>query len=205
MPHQGPFYYRVIGDEKASGYCYSQGEPAIMATGEGLCVASQPLFEFDELEWVGRWLHLGQKIRRLRIPPEAQVVRSRPMSQGGCYMWRADRVELLDILPDYAALMPVYDATQTTARVLNFQDYLFPSDFRFPKRVHILNLQNCLAVETLHLPDGLERLSIFDSALRIGRLPPVSGGISLWNCFFEGIAATDFKGDDVQMQGCSFL
>lgn len=199
-----PIYYRVLGDESASNYIYSQGEPAIMATGEGLVVSSQPLFEFDELEWVGRWLHLGTHIRRLRIPPEAQVVRSRPMSQGGCYSYRADRVELLDILPDYIALMQAYDATQTTPQILNFQGYIFPSNFQFPKCVRMLNLQDCLAVDTLHLPDGLERLSIFDSALRIGRVPPVAGEISLWNCFFEGIAATAFKGTEVQIQGCAF-
>lgn len=198
-------YYRVVGDEKASGYSYSRGEAAIMATGEGVVIASQPLFEFDDLERVGRWLHLGTSIRRLRIPTEAQVVRSRPMSQGGCYTYRADRVELLEILPDYVALMQAYDATQTTAHILNFQGYTFPSNFQFPKRVRILTLQACLAVDTLHLPNGLERLSIFDSALRIGRVPPISGEISLWNSFFEGIAATVFMGTEVQIQGCSFL
>lgn len=177
-------YYRVIGTRP--GYMYNQGEPEQIADGAGLVTHDRPYFEFESLAGVGTWMHLGARIRRLRIPRDAVVVRNRPYSQGGCYAWSADRVELLDTL-DHAALIREMVDTGTEPHALDLEDLEIPADFRLPIAVGLLFIRDCLACEPLTLPERAYRLDIRDSALRVARFPTELEHFDAHDSLFEDV------------------
>lgn len=195
-------YYRVLGTRP--GYIYNQDEPTIVAAGQGLVTAARPIFEFDDLDDVGRWLFLGDRVRRLRVPREATVVRNRPMSQGGCYTWSADRIELLEIV-DIAGLMQEYRAAEVEPWVLHIAAYEFPEGFRFPASVRRLIFTGCLACAPLGLPAAVEQLSVWGSALRIEALPPTLGSFEARDSLFEGLAGPPSSAASVDVEGCVFV
>ena len=195
-------YYRVLGTRP--GYIYNQDEPTIVATAQGLVTDARPIFEFDDLDDVGRWLFLGDRVRRLRVPREAMVVRNRPMSQGGCHTWSADRIELLEIV-DIAGLMQEYRAAEVEPWVLHLDAYEFPAGFRFPTGVDFLLLEGCLACAPLELPARLERLSVSGSALRIDALPPTLAAFEARDSLFEGLAGPPSAAARVHVGRCVFV
>lgn len=126
-----------------------------------------------------------------------------PMSQGGCYRWSADRVELLEVL-EFPALMRAYDLAETCAEVLHFGDYEFPAEFRFPTRVRSIRLDDCLACDRLDFPAELERLALWDCAIRVGRMPATLEFFAARNTMFTGLAASPPGAARLDVSDCSF-
>jgi hypothetical protein len=169
-------FYRVIGGN-AKRYAYTDGEPEIMELGAGRQKAERPIFEFESLQSIGAWLFLGNRVRRLRVPPGVPVVRNQPMSQGGCYSFASDEVELLDVV-DFPALMRELDATDDEndeIGLLHFERFDFPSGFAFPKRVSWLILDRCFSVAPLAFPAKLDRLALWSCALNVASFPTRRG------------------------------
>lgn len=177
-------YYRVLGGPHPY-YAYTKGEPEQMANGQGRLTSAEPVYQFELLEKIGNWLFLGDRVRRLRVPRSARVVKNRPMSQGGCYSFSADQVELLDII-DFATLMELLDASPDPARILNIERYEIPAGFAFPRGLEILILDRCLSVTPLAFPDGLHRLALWRCALAVDRWPANVELFEALECAFEG-------------------
>lgn len=177
-------YYRVLGGPHPY-YAYTEGEPEQMANGRGRLASAEPVYQFERLEKIGQWLFLGDRVRRLRVPRTARVIENRPMSQGGCYSFSADQVELLDEL-DFATLMKLLDASPSPARLLHIERYELPAGFAFPRGLSIVILDRCLSVTPLAFPDGLHRLALWGCALVVGRWPAAVESFEASKCVFEG-------------------
>ena len=196
-------YYRVIGNGN-KGYAYSEGEPTVMETASGHQRAQGPIFEFDSLSKIGNWLYLGNRVRRLRVPVGARVVRNEPMSQGGCYTFGSDRIELLDVV-DFATLMRELDATKQTTSVLHLESYEFSADFSFPERVSWLILDRCLAVAPLAFPSSIDRLALWNCALAIARFPERIDELEASNCLFEGVTELPTYAREQSIRNCTLI
>lgn len=195
-------YYRVIGTR--DGYIYNAGEDAVIASESGLVTHARPYFEFEDLKGVGSWLHLGDRVRRLRVPRGATVVINRPFSQGGCYTWSADRVELLDVL-DRTALIQEMAEAGAEPSCLFLHEYEFPAGFRFPARVGTLILRGCLACEPLEFPASVFRLAIWGSLVRGGRFPREIELFEAIDSDFEDLEPPALDPSRVHVDGCTFM
>lgn len=196
----GAVYYRVIGED--SGYLYRTGELEEMTHGHGRLVADCARYEFDGPDLIGKWLSLGRRVRRLRVPPTATVERNRPFSQGGCYTFSASEVELLDII-DYSQLMLEIEAACDDA-FISLHRIELPPGFRFPKKAWLISLSDVLAVEPLLFPRQLSILRLFDSAICVGRLPNIVDELTANNCLFEGITRLPDARGERQIERCVF-
>lgn len=199
--HDG-VYYRAVG-EGVKDYGYRAGEPERMATGRGLVRAESPYFEFDPADRIGARLYLGRQVRRLRVPPDAVVARNVPMSQGGCYTFSADRVELLEIV-EFAELMRELDRAGVEAGIVHLARHELPAGFRFPARSTGVILDGCLACDPLDFPAALAHLACWRSALRVGRLPARLDRFEAIQSVFEGLRGPPAAASS-QVEGCAFF
>ena len=195
-------YYRVIGTR--DGYIYNSGEPEIIAGGAGLVTYRRPYFEFDDLEGIGSWLYLGEQIRRIRVPRDAAVVVNQPMSQGGCYRWSADRIELLDVI-DRAALIREMVEADAAPHNLHFSGEELPAGLRLPRRVGCLAFVGCLSCAPLELPREVFWLRVEDSALRIGRYPETLEMLDAVDSLFEDVDGPPAASGPTRVERCTFV
>ncbi|MFT3764125.1 MAG: hypothetical protein QM820_01190 [Minicystis sp.] len=179
-------YYRVVGPPEHRGYIYRSGEMERIATGEGLLVAEAPFFELGTIEDAGYWLFLGDRVRRLRIPMDANVVKNVSMSQGGCYPWSTDRVEVLGEI-DVAGLVRDMDRTRRRIRWLHLEGLDLPAGFAFPRRAERIYLDRCRAAHPITFPATLRSLMIRGCALRVASLPADLDELHASDSTFEGL------------------
>ena len=137
-------YYRVIDrDPVNSTYHYDLEEMEIMTTGHGIVKLTTSQFEFDDINRVGRWLYLGKTIRRIKIPPESNVVLNTPFSQGGCYSYGSHCVELLDILTVEDFLHLLVSHPQAEDVDLHIAYHHFSHPVALPRSLYSLNVTHC--------------------------------------------------------------
>lgn len=188
-------YYRVLG--KDDGYIFRAGEPEAIAADPP--AHERPYYEFDDLESLGSWLFLGDRVLVLRVPRGARVEENRPMSQGGCMKYSASRIERVGVL-SLAELMRTYDAAGVRPRGLHLARQRLGDDLRLPAcGADGLNLSHCSGsvdlsgvswrvclwkspIDVLAWPAALTELSVSDGELR-GALPALRSlslsGVSL--------------------------
>jgi len=183
-------YYRVIGPVTGdgTGYAYREGEAEIMLSGEGLQVADYPKFEFDDIAHVGKWLQLGSRVRVLRVPASAEVVANRPMSQGGCMTYSADRIELLEVI-GFDELLARLTASGRTDAFIDLEQHRFGTSARLPAQCRRLSLYACSAESPLALPRKVEHLFMAECELSLAGIPEDVAELHVRDCILFGIDA----------------
>ena len=137
-------YYRVIDrDPENSRYNYDLEEMEIITTRIGVVKSAETHFEFDDMNGVAQWLYLGTKVRCLKIPVGSNILYNKSFSQGGCYRYSSDCVELLDILEleDFLGLLASNPHTQDVA--LHIAHHKFSGNVQLPTSLYSLNLTHC--------------------------------------------------------------
>jgi hypothetical protein len=194
-------FYRVLGG--APGYLYRPGEAEEMEGPPGSRTAAEPYFEFDPIEDIGRWLTLGHRVRRLRVPTDADVERNSPLSQGGCYRWSASKVELLDVI-DIKELARQMALSGRQISSFYVERYEFGPTFSFPPKLQYLSIRECLATTPLVFPTVLYSLDVHDSALCVKSFPSEVKALALSRSLFEGTATLPSNCKVRHIDDCDF-